>query len=122
MTTANFDLVGVFPETAVPGQFAIVYVRIPQRLCGLSFLEWSNSLRQGVALPEQHSSETRRRSADAQGQRAQRIEMLLLHELHQRKFLLPDKLSARERERQARRQHVLEGGDEAGFEAAHPGA
>ena len=34
-----------------------------------------------------------------QGQRAQRIEMLLLHEFYQRKFLLPDKLKAKDRER-----------------------
>ena len=34
-----------------------------------------------------------------QGQRAQRIEMLLLHEFYGRKFLLPDKLSQRDRDR-----------------------
>lgn len=35
------------------------------------------------------------------GQRAQRIEMLLLHEFHDRKFLLPDKLSFKDKERLA---------------------
>lgn len=37
-----------------------------------------------------------------QGQRARRIEMLLAHEFHGRKFMLPDRLSAKERDRQAR--------------------
>ena len=37
-----------------------------------------------------------------QGQRAQRIEMLLLHEFHRQKFLLPDKLRAKDRERLAK--------------------
>lgn len=32
-----------------------------------------------------------------QGQRAARIEMLLLHEFYARKFLLPDKLSIRDK-------------------------
>lgn len=34
-----------------------------------------------------------------QGQRAQRIEMLLLHEFYRRKFLLPDKLKSKDREK-----------------------
>ena len=34
-----------------------------------------------------------------QGQRAQRIEMLLLHEFHRQKFMLPDKMKSKDRER-----------------------
>lgn len=38
----------------------------------------------------------------SQGQRARRIEMLLGHEFYDRKFLLPDRLTAKQREQQAR--------------------
>lgn len=49
--------------------------------------------------------------------------MLLLHEFHGRKFLLPDKLSGRERERQARRQHAaLHADDGEQFEEVKAGA
>lgn len=47
-----------------------------------------------------------------QGQRAQRIEMLLLHEFQQRKFMLPDKLSFKERQRVARAKSIAEGREE----------
>jgi len=40
-------------------------------------------------------------SKTLQGARAQRIEMLLLHEFHDRKFILPDKLNARDKAAQA---------------------
>ncbi|KAK9810187.1 hypothetical protein WJX72_006462 [[Myrmecia] bisecta] len=46
-----------------------------------------------------------------QGQRAQRIEMLLLHEFHNRKFMLPDKVSQREKDKLAK-QRVTEDGEE----------
>ena len=49
-----------------------------------------------------------------QGQRAQRIEMLLLHEFYRRKFMIPDKLRSKDRERltkaAARAQQMAEDG------------
>ena len=57
-----------------------------------------------------------------QGQRAQRIEMLLLHEFYGRKFLLPDRLSQRERERLAKRDAVEAGLDPQPEQASAPGA
>lgn len=59
--------------------------------------------------------------ATLQGQRAQRIEMLLLHEFHSRKFLLPDRLSQRERERLAKRDAEEAGLDPLPEQAAAPG-
>ncbi|PSC73303.1 DNA polymerase alpha catalytic subunit [Micractinium conductrix] len=51
------------------------------------------------------------------GQRAQRIEMLLLHEFYEKKFLLPDKLSNKEKERLAR-----QAAEDDGEEGAAPKA
>lgn len=45
------------------------------------------------------------------GQRAQRIEMLLLHEFYEKKFLLPDKLSSKEKERLAKQAAEEESAD-----------
>ena len=57
----------------------------------------------------------------AQGQRAQRIEMLLLHEFYGRKSLLPDKLTSRERDALARRD-AEDDGEDAPAEAPGAGA
>ncbi|KAI3432425.1 hypothetical protein D9Q98_003979 [Chlorella vulgaris] len=54
------------------------------------------------------------------GQRAQRIEMLLLHEFYARKFLLPDKLSIKEKERLAKQTAVKEEDGEGDGAAAAP--
>lgn len=48
------------------------------------------------------------------GARAQRIEYLLLHEFHEKKFLLPDKLPFKERARIARAAEEDEAGDDGG--------
>ncbi|PRW60975.1 DNA polymerase alpha catalytic subunit [Chlorella sorokiniana] len=53
------------------------------------------------------------------GQRAQRIEMLLLHEFYDKKFLLPDKLSNKEKERLAKLA-AAEEGEEGEEEGAAP--
>ena len=54
---------------------------------------------------EQNSRNSRSQTSflpPLQGQRAARIEMLLAHEFHGRKFMLPDRLTARDRDRAAR--------------------
>ena len=56
-----------------------------------------------------------------QGQRAQRIEMLLLHEFYGRKFLLPDRLTQRERVRLAKRDAEAAGCEAVPEHASAPG-
>lgn len=61
-----------------------------------------------------HSEAACKFSHALQGQRAQRIEMLLLHEFYRRKFMIPDKLRSKDRERltkaAARAQQMAEEG------------
>ncbi|KAL6757111.1 hypothetical protein V8C86DRAFT_3135851 [Haematococcus lacustris] len=72
---------------------------LTKALTNLSGSLWSKTLQAG---PQEQGRRGRSKGqGHREGARAQRIEMLLLHEFHARKYILPDKLSFKDKERVA---------------------